>query len=55
MRIFWIYTVFPKHRTFKTIMTAYPVSLAITAVLIFIALVVYRPSGRKAGSIEEHD
>lgn len=55
VRIFWIYTVFPKHRTFKTIMTAYPVSLAITAVLIFIALVVYRPSGRKAGSIEEHD
>lgn len=55
VRIFWIYTVFPKHRTFKTIMTAYPVSLAITAVLIFIALIVYRPSGRKAGSIEEHD
>ena len=36
-------------------MTAYPVSLAITAVLIFIALVVYRTSGRKVGSIEEHD
>ena len=44
VRIFWIYTVFPMHRTFKAIMTAYPVSLSTTAVLIFIALMIFRPS-----------
>ena len=45
-RIFWIYVVFPAHRNFETIMTAYPVSLSITALLIFISLMVYRPSHR---------
>lgn len=44
VRIIWIYTVFPAHRTFRTIMTAYPVSLSITALLIFFALMFYRPS-----------
>ena len=44
VRIFWIYAVFPAHRTFKAIMTAYPVSLSTTAVLIFIALMIFRPS-----------
>ena len=47
VRIVWIYTVFPTHRTFQTIMFAYPLSLSITAVLIFIALMVYRPSHKK--------
>ena len=46
IRIAWIYTVFPVSRTFTTIMTVYPVSLAATAVLIFIALIIYRPSKR---------
>lgn len=45
-RIFWIYVIFPAHRNFETIMTAYPVSLSITALLIFISLMVYRPSHR---------
>lgn len=45
-RIFWIYVIFPAHRNFETIMTVYPVSLSITAVLIFIALMIYRPSHR---------
>lgn len=44
VRIVWIYTVFPSHRTFRTIMMAYPLSLGITALLIFIALMCYRPS-----------
>ena len=44
VRILWIFTVFPSHKTFRTIMTAYPLSLSITAVLIFIALMIYRPS-----------
>lgn len=46
IRIAWIYTVFPMSRTFATIMTVYPVSLAATAVLISIALIIYRPSKR---------
>lgn len=50
MRIFWIYVVFPSHRTFTTIMLAYPLSLSITALLIFIALMIYRPSKRLAAA-----
>lgn len=46
LRIIWINTVFPANPTFVTIMTAYPVSLSTTAVLIFIALIIYRPSKR---------
>lgn len=46
VRVLWICTVFPANRTFTTIMIAYPVSLSITALLIFIVLMVYRPSRR---------
>ena len=46
VRIFWIMEVFPSHKTFVGILTAYPVSLSVTALLIFIVLVVYRPSKR---------
>lgn len=46
VRILWIFTVFPTHKTFRAIMTAYPVSLATTALLIFIALMFYRPSSK---------
>lgn len=44
IRIFWIYTIFPQHRNFTAIMAAYPVSLSTAAVLIFIALIICRPS-----------
>lgn len=50
VRISWIQLVFPHSRTFRTIMTAYPISLSTTALMIFIALVCYHPSRRKAGS-----
>lgn len=53
LRIIWINTVFPANRTFVTIMTAYPVSLATTAVLIFIASIIYRPSKRFANKGKE--
>ncbi|WP_419568446.1 MATE family efflux transporter [Ruminococcus sp.] len=53
LRIIWINTVLPANRTFVTIMTAYPVSLATTAVLIFIALIIYRPSKRFANKGKE--
>ena len=46
VRLMWIFTVFPAHRTFRAIMLVYPVSLATTAVLIFIALIIRRPSHR---------
>lgn len=49
VRILWIAAVFPQHRTFQTIMLAYPLSLSATAVLILIALFVYHPSRRKKG------
>lgn len=45
-RIAWVYTVFPKFRTFKALLIVYPVSLSVTAVFILIALIIYRPSWR---------
>lgn len=44
VRILWIATVFPGHRTFRVIMAVYPVSLCVTACLILAALLIYRPS-----------
>ena len=44
VRIIWISFVFPLRKTFSTIILAYPLSLSITAVLIFLALMKYRPS-----------
>lgn len=46
VRIFWIMAVFPSHKTFAGILTAYPVSLSVTALLIFLVLVIYHPSKR---------
>ena len=48
VRVIWIYTVFPKSRTFSTIMMAYPISLSVTALLMFLALMFYRPSKKYA-------
>lgn len=45
-RIAWVYLVFPKSRTFRTLMMAYPISLSVTAGLILMALLLYRPSRR---------
>ena len=46
VRIFWILAVFPSHETFVGILTAYPVSLSVTALLIFIVLAIYHPAKR---------
>lgn len=46
VRIAWIKFVFPKSETFRTIMTAYPISLSVTALMIFVALLCYHPSRR---------
>lgn len=45
-RFFWIYAIFPKNPTFATIMLVYPISLAVTAGMILILLLVSRPSVR---------
>ena len=50
VRIFWIKAIFPMHRTFRSILLAYPISLVTTAVPIFIALLIYRPSRRFAAA-----
>lgn len=44
LRIAWIQFVFPQSKTFQTIMLAYPISLSATALLIFGALLYYRPT-----------
>ena len=48
VRIVWIKTVFPQSRSFETILNAYPISLAATAVMMIIAVLIYRPSKRYA-------
>ena len=45
IRIAWIQFVFPQSRTFQAIMAAYPISLSVTALLIFAALLYYRRPG----------
>ena len=55
IRIAWIQFVFPYRRTFQTIMTAYPISLSTTMLLIFIALLVYHPSRRFAALQREEE
>ena len=49
VRILWIATAFPRSRTFQIILLAYPLSLAATAVLILLALLIYHPSRRTKG------
>lgn len=46
IRIAWIKLVFPQYPTFQTIMLAFPLSLATTALLIFCAVLICRPSHR---------
>lgn len=52
IRICWIHWVFPLSRTFQTIMTVYPISLAATALLMFFAVLYYRPS-RKFAKVQK--
>ena len=48
VRIFWIKAIFPMHRTFRSILLAYPISLATTTVLIIAALLFCRPAHKLA-------
>ena len=49
VRILWVAMAFPRSRIFQTILLAYPLSLAATAVLILLALLIYHPSRRTKG------
>ena len=53
IRIAWIHFAFPQHPTLQTIMTSYPVSLSATALMIFIALLCYRPARKHAAMERE--
>lgn len=46
IRIFWIYVIFEKFRSFTSIMAVYPVSLGVNAIAIFILLLIKRPAKR---------
>ncbi|HIV16571.1 MAG TPA: MATE family efflux transporter [Candidatus Alectryocaccobium stercorigallinarum] len=48
IRITWIQFVFPQSPTFQTIMNVYPISLASTALMLFFAVLYYRPSRKYA-------
>ena len=48
IRLSWIKWVFPRDRTFHTIMRVFPISLSATALLIFIALLCCHPARRYA-------
>lgn len=54
VRIGWVKFVFSQSPTFVTILTAYPVSLSLTAVLMLAALLCYRPT-KKLYKIEMKD
>ena len=53
VRIGWIYLVFPRDPTFHTIMMAYPYSLATTALLMSLTLIVLRPAGKRLSDAAE--
>lgn len=53
IRLSWIRWVFPHSRTFQTIMLAFPISLASTALLIFLALLFCHPARRFAAMERE--
>lgn len=55
VRLSWIYWVFPLHRSFKTIMLAYPVSLATTALFMLFAVIYYKPSHRIKASLGDYN
>ena len=48
VRITWVQFVFPQSRTLATLMTVYPISLGVTALLMLGALLYYRPTKRFA-------
>lgn len=57
VRLSWIHWVFPLNRTFKTIILAFPVSLALTAMVMLAAVLFYHPARNgllNMSSADEH-
>ena len=54
IRLSWIYWVFPKDPTFRTIMLAFPISLVTTALLMLCAVLYYRPT-RRFAALQRHE
>lgn len=44
VRLSWIYWVFPQSPNFQTIMVVFPISLAVTALLMLAAVLYFRPA-----------
>lgn len=53
VRIAWIELVFPKYLTFRSIMTAYPISLSATALMILTALLICHLAARGSKANKE--
>lgn len=53
IRLSWIYWVFPKNPTFRTIMLVFPISLAATALLMLAAVLCCRPA-RRFSAVREY-
>lgn len=54
VRLSWIYLVFPKSPDFRAIMAVFPISLAVTALLMLIAVLCYRPA-RKYSAMQSRE
>ena len=54
VRIGWIQWVFPQNRTFRTLMTAYPVSLSATALMMLVALLCVRLGRQRKKPLRSH-
>ena len=48
VRLSWLHWIFPRYRTFLSIMVAFPVSLATTALLMLMAVLFFHPARRYA-------
>ena len=48
VRLSWLHWIFPRYRTFLSIMIAFPVSLATTALLMLMAVLFFHPARRYA-------
>lgn len=53
VRLSWIHWIFPQSPNFRTIMIVFPISLAVTTLLMLIAVIWYHPS-RKYSAMQNH-
>ena len=46
-RLLWVFTVFQQYPTYNVLMTVYPVSLGVTALIILVVTVIVKPSRKR--------